>query len=134
MRYFIRVVSDRWINAQTLLPVSFRHLILPDKYPPHTELLDLQPLPLTALRCPDAEKLYAAQGLKVFNPIQTQTFSMLYASNDNVLVCAPAASGKIICAEFAVLKMLTSDDPVTRLRVRHPFVLYFRHRLYSHLF
>lgn len=64
LRYFIRVVSDRWINAQTLLPVSFRHLILPDKYPPHTELLDLQPLPLTALRCPDAEKLYAAQGLK----------------------------------------------------------------------
>eukprot|EP00439_Symbiodinium_sp_Y106_P041010 s3290_g5.t1 len=113
-QYFIRVVSDRWINAQTLLPVSFRHLILPDKYPPHTELLDLQPLPLTALRCPDAEKLYAAQGLKVFNPIQTQTFSMLYASNDNVLVCAPAASGKIICAEFAVLKMLTSDDPVKR--------------------
>ena len=114
LRYFIRVVSDRWINAQTLLPVSFRHLILPDKYPPHTELLDLQPLPLTALRCPDAEKLYAAQGLKVFNPIQTQTFSMLYTSNDNVLVCAPAASGKIICAEFAVLKMLTSDDPVKR--------------------
>eukprot|EP00435_Cladocopium_sp_Y103_P043531 s679_g12.t1 len=113
-QYFIRVVSDRWINAQTLLPVSFRHLILPDKYPPHTELLDLQPLPLTALRCPDAEKLYAAQGLKVFNPIQTQTFSMLYSSNDNVLVCAPAASGKIICAEFAVLKMLTSDDPVKR--------------------
>ncbi|CAJ1373140.1 unnamed protein product, partial [Effrenium voratum] len=113
-QYFIRVVSDRWINAQTLLPVSFRHLILPDKYPPHTELLDLQPLPLTALRCPDAEKLYAAQGLKVFNPIQTQTFSMLYTSNDNVLVCAPAASGKIICAEFAVLKMLTSDDPVKR--------------------
>lgn len=108
------MVSDRWINAQTLLPVSFRHLILPDKYPPHTELLDLQPLPLTALRCPDAEKLYAAQGLKVFNPIQTQTFSMLYSSNDNCLVCAPAASGKIICAEFAVLKMLTSDDPVKR--------------------
>lgn len=60
------MVSDRWINAQTLLPVSFRHLILPDKYPPHTELLDLQPLPLTALRCPDAEKLYAAQGLKAW--------------------------------------------------------------------
>lgn len=113
-QYFIRVVSDRWINAQTLLPVSFRHLILPDKYPPHTELLDLQPLPLTALRCPEAEKIYAAQGLKVFNPIQTQTFSMLYSSNDNVLVCAPAASGKILCAEFAVLKMLTSDDPVKR--------------------
>lgn len=114
-QYFIRVVSDRWINAQTLLPVSFRHLILPEKYPPHTELLDLQPLPLTALRYPEAEKLYAAQGLKVFNPIQTQTFSTLYSTNDNCLICAPAASGKIVCAEFAVLRMLANDsDPVKR--------------------
>jgi len=113
-QYFIRVVSDRWINAQTLLPVSFRHLILPEKYPPHTELLDLQPLPLTALRFPNAEQLYAAQGLKVFNPIQTQTFSTLYSTNDNCLICAPAASGKIICAEFAVLRMLQSDDAIKR--------------------
>jgi pre-mRNA-splicing helicase BRR2 len=113
-QYFIRVVSDRWINAQTLLPVSFRHLILPEKYPPHTELLDLQPLPLTALRYPDAEQLYAAQGLKVFNPIQTQTFSTLYSTNDNCLICAPAASGKIVCSEFAVLRMLMSDDAVKR--------------------
>eukprot|EP00429_Kryptoperidinium_foliaceum_P049989 CAMPEP_0176116146 /NCGR_PEP_ID=MMETSP0120_2-20121206/58331_1 /TAXON_ID=160619 /ORGANISM="Kryptoperidinium foliaceum, Strain CCMP 1326" /LENGTH=2173 /DNA_ID=CAMNT_0017450395 /DNA_START=42 /DNA_END=6563 /DNA_ORIENTATION=+ len=113
-QYFIRVVSDRWINAQTLLPVSFRHLILPERYPPHTELLDLQPLPLTALRFPDAEQLFAAQGFKVFNPIQTQTFSTLYSTSDNTLICAPAASGKIVCAEFAVLRMLSSDDPVKR--------------------
>mmetsp|Transcript_75394 Transcript_75394/g.157134 ORF Transcript_75394/g.157134 Transcript_75394/m.157134 type:complete len:2169 (-) Transcript_75394:248-6754(-) len=113
-QYFIRVVSDRWINAQTLLPVSFRHLILPEKYPPHTELLDLQPLPLTALRYPEAEALFAAQGLKAFNPIQTQTFSTLYSTNDNCLICAPAASGKIVCAEFAVLRMLSNSDPMKR--------------------
>jgi len=109
-QYFIRVTSDRWINAQTLLPVSFRHLILPEKYPPHTELLDLQPLPLTALRWPEAEHLYAAQGVKVFNPIQTQTFSTLFSSGDNCLICAPAASGKIVCAEFAILRMLQNDS------------------------
>jgi pre-mRNA-splicing helicase BRR2 len=114
-QYFIRVVSDRWINAQTLLPVSFRHLILPEKYPPHTELLDLQPLPLTALRNPSAEQVYASAGLKVFNPIQTQTFSTLYSSNDNCLICAPAASGKTVCAEFAVLRMLSQEgDAVKR--------------------
>jgi len=113
-QYFIRVVSDRWINAQTLLPVSFRHLILPEKYPPHTELLDLQPLPLTALRYPEAEQLFAAQGFKVFNPIQTQTFSTLYSTSDNTLICAPAASGKIVCAEFAMLRMLMSEDSVKR--------------------
>jgi len=68
-QYFIKVVSDRWIAAETQLPVSFRHLILPEKYPLPTELLDLQPLPVSALRNSTYEQLYQ---LQFFNPIQTQ--------------------------------------------------------------
>lgn len=101
-QYFINVVSDRWLGSQTVLPVSFRHLILPEKYPPPTELLDLQPLPVTALRNPAYEALY--QQFKHFNPVQTQVFTILYNSDDNVLVAAPTGSGKTICAEFAVLR------------------------------
>ena len=44
------MVSDKWLQCETVLPVSFRHLILPEKYPPPTELLDLQALPISALR------------------------------------------------------------------------------------
>lgn len=51
------------------MPVSFRHLILPEKYPPHTELLDLQPLPVTALG--KHGSLYEPH-FSHFNPIQTQ--------------------------------------------------------------
>jgi pre-mRNA-splicing helicase BRR2 len=47
-QYFIRVVSDRWLGCEAQLPVSFRHLLLPDKFAPCTELLDLQPLPVAA--------------------------------------------------------------------------------------
>ncbi|GFQ00264.1 U5 small nuclear ribonucleoprotein 200 kDa helicase [Phtheirospermum japonicum] len=101
-QYFIMVVSDKWLGAQTVLPVSFRHLILPEKYPPPTELLDLQPLPVTALRNPAYEGLY--QHFKHFNPVQTQVFTILYNSDDNVLVAAPTGSGKTICAEFAILR------------------------------
>lgn len=43
-----RVVSDRWIGSETELPVSFKHLILPEKNLPPTELLDLQPLPVNS--------------------------------------------------------------------------------------
>ena len=50
-QYFIRLVSDKWLGCEATLPVSFRHLILPEKYAPPTELLDLQPLPVSALRC-----------------------------------------------------------------------------------
>ena len=105
-QYFIRVVSDRWLGAQTTLPVSFRQLILPDKYPPHTELLDLQPLPVSVLG--DFAPLYE-RAFDHFNPIQTQTFSTLFHSDDNALVGAPTGSGKTICAEFAILRMLQSN-------------------------
>ncbi len=67
--YFIRVVSDKWLGSETVLPVSFQKLILPEKYPPPTELLDLQPLPLSALNNKYYKALYSIQ---VFNPIQTQ--------------------------------------------------------------
>ncbi|XP_028119477.1 DExH-box ATP-dependent RNA helicase DExH12-like isoform X1 [Camellia sinensis] len=101
-QYFIRVVSDRWLGSQSVLPVSFRHLILPEKYPPPTELLDLQPLPVTALRNPSYEALF--QEFKHFNPVQTQVFTVLYNTDDNVLVAAPTGSGKTICAEFSILR------------------------------
>ena len=55
--------------AEATLPVSFRNLILPEKYPPHTELLDLQPLPVSALG--KHASLYAGH-FTHFNPIQTQ--------------------------------------------------------------
>ena len=44
-------------------------LILPERHPPHTELLDLDPLPVSALGCPAFEAQYR---FSHFNPIQTQ--------------------------------------------------------------
>ena len=105
-QYFIRCVSDRWLSSETQLPVSFRHLILPEKYVPPTELLDLQPLPISALRDPTAESLYNVH-FDYFNPIQTQVFNSLYNTDDNVFIGAPTGSGKTICAEFAFLRLFT---------------------------
>jgi len=68
-QYFIRIISDKWIASETQVAVSFRHLILPEKYSPPTELLDLQPLPVNALRNSKYENLY---NFKFFNGIQTQ--------------------------------------------------------------
>lgn len=107
-QYFIRVVSDRWLASETQLPVSFRHLILPEKYIPPTELLDLQPLPISALRNPTYESLYNTK-FDYFNPIQTQVFNALYNTDDNVFLGAPTGSGKTICAEFAILKLFATN-------------------------
>ena len=106
-QYFIRVVSDRWIASETQLPVSFRHLILPQKHLPPTELLDLQPLPVSALRNQVYVALYSDK-FQYFNSIQTQVFNAIYNADDNVFLGAPTSSGKTICAEFAILRMLST--------------------------
>ena len=46
-QYYIRAISDRWIGSETYCAISFQHLILPERHPPHTDLLDLQPLPVS---------------------------------------------------------------------------------------
>uniref|UniRef100_A0A0N5ASB3 U5 small nuclear ribonucleoprotein 200 kDa helicase n=1 Tax=Syphacia muris TaxID=451379 RepID=A0A0N5ASB3_9BILA len=107
--YFIRVVSDRWLGSETVLPISFRHLILPEKFPPPTELLDLQPLPLTALSNKLFQSVFEKKKIREFNAIQTQVFRTVYESNDNVFIGAPHGSGKTICAEFAILRYFDNN-------------------------
>nr|5M59_A Chain A, Pre-mRNA splicing helicase-like protein [Thermochaetoides thermophila]5M59_C Chain C, Pre-mRNA splicing helicase-like protein [Thermochaetoides thermophila]5M59_E Chain E, Pre-mRNA splicing helicase-like protein [Thermochaetoides thermophila]5M59_G Chain G, Pre-mRNA splicing helicase-like protein [Thermochaetoides thermophila] len=106
--YFISVISDRWMHSETRMPVSFQKLILPERFPPHTELLDLQPLPVSALKAKDYAALYP--NWQQFNKIQTQTFNSLYNTDNNVLVAAPTGSGKTVCAEFALLRHWAKKD------------------------
>lgn len=98
---YIRAVSDRWLGAETILPVSFQHLILPELYPPHTDLLDLQPLPVSALKNEVLEEI-CAKRFTHFNPVQTQIFHTLYNTDNNALVGAPTGSGKTVAAELVM--------------------------------
>lgn len=100
--YFVSVISDRWMHSETRLAVPFHKLILPEKFPPHTELLELQPLPVSALKVSGYVDLYPHW--KQFNRIQTQTFNSLYKTDQNVFIGAPTGSGKTVCAEFAILR------------------------------
>lgn len=106
--YFITVMSDRWLQAGTKIAILFEDLILPEKFPPHTPLLDLQSLPASALKRQDFQDLYDQVG--EFNKVQTQVFSSLFTTNDNVFVGAPTGSGKTICAEFAILRHWSSQN------------------------
>ncbi|UNI21844.1 RNA helicase [Purpureocillium takamizusanense] len=98
---YVRAVSDRWLGAETVTPVSFQHLIRPDTESVYTELLNLQPLPITALKNPGLEEIYA-QRFQFFNPMQTQIFHTLYHTAANVLLGSPTGSGKTVAAELAM--------------------------------
>ena len=100
--YFITVISDRWMHSETKIALSFQKLILPEKFPPHTPLLELQPLPISALKSAEHQNLY--KGLNQFNKVQTQVFNSLFTSDENVFIGAPTSSGKTVCAEFAILR------------------------------
>ncbi|KAF2186853.1 Sec63-domain-containing protein [Zopfia rhizophila CBS 207.26] len=105
--YFVTLLSDRWMHAETKIAVSFQKLILPEKFPPHTQLLDLQPLPISALKRQEFQDLYEEVGR--FNKVQTQVFNSLYATDDNVFVGASTGMGKTFCAEFAILRHWSKD-------------------------
>ncbi|KAL1662116.1 Sec63 Brl domain-containing protein [Schizophyllum commune] len=107
--YYISVVSERWLHAETRLPISFKYLILPEKFPPPTPLLDLQPLPLSALHNKEFESIYSSE-IKTFNKIQTQVFQALYTTDENVFIGAPTGSGKTVCAEFALLRLWSKRE------------------------
>ena len=124
-QYYVRAVSDRWLGAETMVPLSFKRLVLPDEYPPHTDLQDLVPLPKRALHNARAEALFR---FTHFNPVQTQVFYTCYHTDHNVLLGAPTGSGKTVAAELAVLKLFR-DAPRKKVVYVAPLKALVRERM-----
>ncbi|KAI1690567.1 sec63 brl domain-containing protein [Ditylenchus destructor] len=86
--YQLRIASDTFVVDDTKVSLSLRNCILPSALSAHTDLLDLEPLPITALKNKAFESLYS---FKFFNPIQTQVFHALYEMDENTLIGAPTS-------------------------------------------
>jgi activating signal cointegrator complex subunit 3 len=107
-QYLVQVVSDRWVSLTFEAVFSIDRGFLPlagGRGKVHTDLLDLEPLPVSALQDERFEKMFAEK-FAFFNPIQTQVFHTLYHTDANVLIGAPTGSGKTIMAELAVFRVL----------------------------
>lgn len=106
--YFIRAVSDRWLRCESVLPVSFKNLILPDKFPPPTEKEDINPVDIKSLEWNIAISYFESK-FDEFNTIQSQVFKAFYETDESVFLGAPTSSGKTACAELAILKQFRNS-------------------------
>lgn len=124
--YFISLVSDRWMHSETKIAVSFQKLVLPERFPPHTPLLDMQRAPVKALKREDYQALYP--NWQHFNKIQSQVFKSVFDTDDNIFLGAPTGSGKTVCAELALLRHWSKQDSGRAVYIA-PFQELVDHRL-----
>jgi activating signal cointegrator complex subunit 3 len=87
-QYYVRLVAQDWLHAEAFGELDLHDLVLPEMTAPHTDLLDLEPLPRSALKHEEFEKMYEGR-FSHFNPIQTQAFYTLYHTDESVLLGAP---------------------------------------------
>jgi hypothetical protein len=102
-KYILRVVSDSWIGVEMVYPISLETTRIPKQININTDLMDLTPLPTTALQDDKYEQLF--DRIETFNPVQTQLFHVLYHTDHPVFLGAPTGSGKTVVGEFAILRM-----------------------------
>lgn len=103
--YYIKVISDRWVCSDNVLPLSFKNMILPSKFPTPNEILDLQPLPASNVSLSTYNIL---KDLKIsyLNQIQTQVYQAFVHSDENVFLGAAEGSGKFTLGLLSVAKCL----------------------------
>lgn len=113
--YFLRVLSDNWFGCDHHLSIDMNELTLPDETEITTQPIDLEPQTVRSLENPMFERVYEekfkgsnSNQILNFNQIQTQTFKDLYQSDCDVILLAPAGSGKTTCAELAVINNINS--------------------------
>lgn len=108
--YFIRIFADNWFGCDHHLPIYLEKLTLPIDSKASLQILDVEAENIKALDNPTYEDFYLNR-FKNFNQIQTQAFKALYKSNDDLILLAPAGSGKTICAELAIMQNFNLNGP-----------------------
>lgn len=108
-QYFIKVVSDKWLHCDAHLPISFKKLVLPDKFPDSTNLLNIDAskdntdnkvlLPISEiLNEKDDNTLvdyFKDKGILTLNLFQSKIFFKAVQNfNMSIMILSPFGSGR----------------------------------------
>ena len=98
----IRLISDRWLGADSELEVPVDNLHMPTAFHEHAQRQDVGFLPLSSIRFPTLHDLYRSAHFNSLNAIQTQVFWSAVSTSANVFVAAPVGSGKSFLAHLTI--------------------------------
>ncbi|WWC64778.1 uncharacterized protein I303_107390 [Kwoniella dejecticola CBS 10117] len=98
-------ISDRWLWSHEQITIQLDDLVMPDHPAPHTELLDIPFLRLSAFNDPALESAYRGS-MNTLNSIQSQAFWTTYNTSVDTLIAAPVGSGKSFLGEAAIWNAL----------------------------
>lgn len=116
--YFISVISERWLGSESKIPLSFRSLILPPKFPANTSI----PPETRLVLVDNVEGGQDIFPFKTFNLVQSVTFDTLYKSDGNAFVGCSYGNGRSVCSTLALLRWLqTRENSSSRAVFVSPF-------------
>ena len=84
-QYFIRIVSDKWIASESVLPVSFRHLILPERPCKYTQVEEVI-VKTAVFKWPAASQVIGGENLTI---LQSQAFETGFTTDKSFVYSAP---------------------------------------------
>ena len=67
--YNLQIMSDRWFDIQFWKAIDLSEIQVPDEDYPHTKLLNLRPIHVSALGEENFQELYLSKNIKFFNPV-----------------------------------------------------------------
>lgn len=104
--YFVSLISEKWMHCENRVVLPFNHLVLPQKFPPHKPIYDMEPISVSAL----GKSVEGVYDFEYFNKVQTQTFHSLFSTDSNVFIGASVGNGKTVCAEIALIRNWGIED------------------------
>lgn len=109
--YYVKLISDRWLQCEHTVPISFKNLVLPDKFAAPLELDDEAYVEVRSLNFSQAEKLYQNDGMTEFPAVVASMFKQVYRSDGDIFVALPPdCVEQRTIAELALFKDLRRED------------------------
>jgi len=76
--------------------------------------------PLLAVSAVLPDRLRSLFAFRYFNSMQSKTFSPIYNSDTSIIISAPTGSGKTVCFDLAIARLVATESSSQAFKVKDP--------------